>query len=106
MLFLDLNHSVGDFNLALKFQVPNGVSALFGRSGAGKTTLVNAVAGLITPQKGRIEIAGRAVFDAGAGSKHSPASAWHRLCFSRPPIISSYERAAQFELWAPPGALF
>ena len=56
-LFLDLNHSVGDFNLAFKFQVPNGVSALFGRSGAGKTTLVNAVAGLITPQKGRIEIA-------------------------------------------------
>ena len=38
-LFLDLNHSVGDFNLALKFQVPNGVSALFGRSGAGNTTL-------------------------------------------------------------------
>ena len=53
-LFLDLNPSVGDFNLALKFQVPNGVSALFGRSGAGKTTLVNAVAGLITPQKGSI----------------------------------------------------
>ena len=71
-LFLDLNHSVGDFNLALKFQVPNGVSALFGRSGAGKTTLVNAVAGLITPQKGRIEIAGRAVFDAGRGLNIPP----------------------------------
>ena len=61
-LFLDLNHSVGDFNLALKFQVPKGVSALFGRSGPGKPTPVNAVAGLITPQKGRIEIAGRALF--------------------------------------------
>ena len=71
-LFLDLNHSVGDFNLALKFQVPNGVSALFGCSGAGKTTLVNAVAGLITPQKGRIEIAGRAVFDAGRGLNIPP----------------------------------
>ena len=42
------------------------VVALLGRSGSGKSTLLRSVAGLETPLRGRIEIAGRTVFDAGA----------------------------------------
>lgn len=40
------------------------MTALFGRSGAGKTTIVNAVAGLLRPENGRIAIAGRVLFDS------------------------------------------
>ncbi|MDO6562175.1 molybdenum ABC transporter ATP-binding protein ModC [Amphritea sp. 1_MG-2023] len=41
----------------------SGVTALFGRSGAGKTSLINLVAGLQQPDEGRIVIGDRIVFD-------------------------------------------
>lgn len=41
--------------------------ALLGPSGCGKTTILRCIAGLETPNDGRIEVDGRVVFDAGAG---------------------------------------
>jgi molybdate transport system ATP-binding protein len=43
------------------------VTALFGPSGAGKTSVVHAIAGLVRPHEGRIVIDGRVLFDARAG---------------------------------------
>ena len=43
------------------------VTALFGRSGAGKTSLVNCLAGLIRPDRGRIVVDGQVLFDDRAG---------------------------------------
>ncbi|MBD0866161.1 MAG: molybdenum ABC transporter ATP-binding protein [Rhodobacteraceae bacterium] len=57
-LFVDLKHRLPDFNLATRFEAPPGVTALFGRSGSGKTTIVNAVAGLSRPDVGHIALAG------------------------------------------------
>ena len=59
MLTVDLRIELPDFTAEAAFEAPAGVTALFGRSGAGKTTLINAVAGLVRPASGRIEI-GRA----------------------------------------------
>lgn len=64
MLEVRLAHRHGDFALDLAFEAPAGVTALFGRSGAGKTTVVNALAGLLRPQDGRIVVDGRVLFDA------------------------------------------
>ncbi len=66
-LEVDIRHSQGDFTLAAQFQCGPGITALFGRSGAGKTTLVNLIAGLIRPQQGRIAVAGRVLVDSAAG---------------------------------------
>ena len=44
-----------------------GIVALFGRSGAGKTSLVNMIAGLLRPDRGRITAEGRVLFDSAAG---------------------------------------
>lgn len=66
-LSVALKHRLGTFALDASFDVPNGVTALFGRSGAGKTSVINAVAGLITPQAGRICIQDQVVFDSAAG---------------------------------------
>lgn len=55
------------FALNVAFEAPRGVTALFGRSGAGKTTVVNALAGLLRPTSGRITLNGRVLFDSAAG---------------------------------------
>lgn len=56
----------GGFTLAARFESGGGVTALFGDSGAGKTTVVNAIAGLLCPQGGRIAFDGEVLFDAAA----------------------------------------
>jgi molybdate transport system ATP-binding protein len=58
----------GTFALDVKFDIAkSGVTALFGPSGAGKTSIVDAIAGLMKPSAGRIVINGRTVFDRGLG---------------------------------------
>jgi molybdate transport system ATP-binding protein len=53
-----------EFSLDVEFQAAPGITILFGPSGAGKTTLLDCVAGLTTPDSGRIAIGDRALFDA------------------------------------------
>jgi molybdate transport system ATP-binding protein len=53
-----LRHAFGGFALDAAFAAPPGVTVLFGRSGSGKTTVVNAVAGLLRPDAGRIALDG------------------------------------------------
>ncbi len=66
MLSVSLRHSFGDFALDLAFEAPPGLTVLFGRSGSGKTSVINAVAGLLTPDAGRISVAGRTLLDTEA----------------------------------------
>ncbi len=67
MLDLRLRHQIGGFSLDLNFQAARGITALFGRSGAGKTTVINAVAGLITPDEGYIRVGDMDLFDPARG---------------------------------------
>ena len=53
-----------EFSLEAEFQAAPGITILFGPSGAGKTTLLDCVAGLTTPDSGRIAIGDHALFDA------------------------------------------
>ena len=58
----------GEFFLDIAFAAEQaGVTALFGPSGAGKTSVVNMVAGLSRPDRGRITIGGRCCFDGEKG---------------------------------------
>lgn len=67
MLEIEIRARLGDFELDATFVAPNGVTALFGRSGSGKTSVVNAVAGLLRPDTGQILVDGAPLFDAAAG---------------------------------------
>jgi molybdate transport system ATP-binding protein len=58
---------LGAFALEAEFASDGGVTALFGRSGSGKTSVLNAVAGLLRPERGRIALDGEPMFDASAG---------------------------------------
>ncbi|MCF3936261.1 molybdenum ABC transporter ATP-binding protein [Acuticoccus sp. M5D2P5] len=66
-LDVSLRHSFGAFTLDAAFEAPAGITALFGRSGSGKTTIVNAVAGLFTPDTGRIVAADTVLLDTARG---------------------------------------
>ena len=54
MLHLAFKKRLTDFDLQIDAQVPDGLVALFGPSGAGKTTTLQAIAGLVTPDAGEI----------------------------------------------------
>ena len=49
MLEVAVSHRLGAFTLDAAFASGAGLTALFGRSGSGKTSLINAIAGLIRP---------------------------------------------------------
>ena len=55
-----------DFTLDVSFETRAGINILFGPSGAGKTTTLRAIAGLTTPDEGRIAHGARVLFDSAA----------------------------------------
>ncbi|HWZ82256.1 MAG TPA: molybdenum ABC transporter ATP-binding protein [Terriglobales bacterium] len=55
---------LGTFNLDVNFHAGAGFTILFGASGAGKTTVLDSIAGLTRPDGGKITVGGRALFDS------------------------------------------
>jgi molybdate transport system ATP-binding protein len=60
------------FALDVEFKAPAGVTALFGASGAGKTLVLDAIAGFVKPDEGRILLDDDILFDAASGVDLSP----------------------------------
>ena len=65
VLEVEIQHRLGAFALDARFKSGRGLTALFGRSGAGKTSIVNAIAGLLRPERGRIAVGGKVLLDTG-----------------------------------------
>lgn len=63
LLSVDLRKQAGDLDLRIAFESDGPVTGLFGPSGAGKTTLVNMIAGLVLPDAGRLVLNGDVLFD-------------------------------------------
>lgn len=67
MIDVDIEQQLGAFHLAARFAADAPVVGLFGRSGAGKSTVINAIAGIVKPLRGHIRINGNILFDAAKG---------------------------------------
>lgn len=67
MLALDILIERGSFRRHVQIHDDARVIALSGHSGAGKTSVLHAIAGLVTPREGRIEVDGRCLFDSTRG---------------------------------------
>ncbi|MBT5264765.1 MAG: molybdenum ABC transporter ATP-binding protein [Rhodospirillaceae bacterium] len=68
MIEVSVHTRLGRFDLGAEFSSESGgVTAIFGRSGSGKTSLINAIAGLLRPARGRIAIGDTVLFDSKAG---------------------------------------
>jgi molybdate transport system ATP-binding protein len=73
MFRIDIEKRVGDFDLRPAFQADDEMVVLFGPSGCGKSLTLRAVAGLLTPDRGRIELPdGSVAFDAAGGVDLQP----------------------------------
>src|SRR5437868_13679416 len=72
MLRVDISKQLGEFSLEASFASEGRVTGLFGASGAGKTSLINIIAGLLRPDRGSIAIDGD-VLDDTAARVHVPA---------------------------------
>src|SRR5260370_5773784 len=63
MITVDVQQRLGSIDLDVQFVSEGGVTALFGRSGAGKTSLVNIICGLIRPDRAHISLDGDILVD-------------------------------------------
>ena len=66
MLRVNVFKKLGEFSVEVAFTSAGRVTGLFGTSGAGKTSLVSMIAGLVTPDRGSIAINGDTLYDAAA----------------------------------------
>jgi len=64
VLAVDVEKRLGALQLAVRFKAAGGATALFGPSGAGKTSVVNMIAGLLTPDRGFITLDDTILFEA------------------------------------------
>ncbi len=72
MLRVDVTRKLGEFTLEASFTSEGRVTGLFGASGAGKTSLINMIAGLLRPDRGSIVLDGETL-DNTAERIHIPA---------------------------------
>jgi molybdate transport system ATP-binding protein len=74
---IDLELPLGERTIGAAFTSDALVTALVGPSGAGKTTILNMIAGIVRPARGRIAVGGRVLYDRSQGIDLPPE---HRRC--------------------------
>ena len=62
---IDIEKRLGDTQVSLKLEAGAGATVLFGPSGVGKSSVLNMVAGLLRPDRGRIAVDGETLFGNG-----------------------------------------
>lgn len=73
MLSFDLTKGLRHYTLELSLEVGAETLVLIGHSGCGKSTMLRMLAGLLDPDRGRIELDGRTLLDTESGTKPVPA---------------------------------
>ena len=66
MLRVEVTKQLGEFSLEASFSSEGRVTGLFGASGAGKSSLINMIAGLLRPDRGIISLDGETLDDTAA----------------------------------------
>jgi len=110
---IDVEVRRGDFAIAVAFQAAPGLTALFGPSGAGKTSTLNMIAGVLKPARGRIAVDGQVLFDSTAGINLKPEHRRVGYIFQdarlfphlsvNANLLYGYKRVTSAERYAEPG---
>ncbi|MGF1688177.1 molybdenum ABC transporter ATP-binding protein ModC [Photobacterium japonica] len=73
MIRIHVKQTLGELKMDVDLSLPmQGITAVFGRSGAGKTSLINAISGLSKPDEGRIALGDHVLFDQANGINQPP----------------------------------
>lgn len=94
---IDMKLVVDDHTMALEFASNAKLTALVGPSGVGKSTTLNAIAGLLQPRTGRIAVAGRVLFDSAAGVDLRPEQRRAGYVFQEPRLFPHKRVAANLD---------
>lgn len=71
-LLVDIEKKLGAFTLHAQFETSGGIMALLGASGSGKSVTLKCIAGIMTPDRGRIVLDGKTLFDSDARVNLTP----------------------------------
>jgi molybdate transport system ATP-binding protein len=82
-----VHRRIGDAEIDCRIEAGDGLTVLFGPSGAGKTSLLNMVAGLLAPAFGEIRVSGETLFDTAAGIDVPPEQRRAGYVFQEPRLF-------------------
>lgn len=86
-LSVSVRHRFDSFEVDADFDASRGVTALFGRSGSGKTSILKMIAGLIKPQAGKITFADRTLFSSADRISIAPHKRQFGYVFQEPRLF-------------------
>lgn len=71
-LFVDIKKKFSDFSLDIHLEQEQGIQGLLGASGSGKSLTLKCIAGILTPDEGKILLNGRTLYDSEKGINLPP----------------------------------
>lgn len=84
---IDVVRRIGDTDIACRIEAGEGLTVLFGPSGVGKTSILNMVAGLLTPDRGHVRVGRATLFDAASGFDTPPERRRAGYVFQEPRLF-------------------
>lgn len=84
---IDVDRRIGDADIACRIEGGDGLTVLFGPSGAGKTSVLNMVAGLLEPDRGHVRVGDATLFDAAIGLDVPPEQRRAGYVFQEPRLF-------------------
>jgi molybdate transport system ATP-binding protein len=96
---VDVAKRLGDAEIACRIEGGAGLTVLFGPSGAGKTSVLNMVAGLIEPDRGHVRVSGETCSTPRWGSICRPSAGACGLCVPGSAAVPASSRACEPALW-------
>ncbi|WP_093220147.1 ATP-binding cassette domain-containing protein [Sphingomonas sp. NFR15] len=100
---LRLTKRIGETRIDFALTAGEGATVLFGPSGAGKTSVLNMIAGLLRPDAGHVRVSGETLFDADAGIDLPPERRRAGYVFQEPRLFPHLRVRDNLRYGAPGG---
>lgn len=98
---VDVTRRLGEAEIACRFEAADGLTVLFAPSGAGKTSVLNMIAGLLRPDAGHVRVDGKTLFDAATGIDLPPERRGAGYVFQEPRLFPHLRVRANLLYGAP-----